>query len=223
MAELDARSFFEKYGDHYKRIFRLNEIEFKKVSAAKIVSQAKYYCLMSEQNKILAFCSFTMAGPKVFELGDVVKVAFKLRRKTFSAFLESVSDSFFMSGNSIVGFPNSKAIQLEIESGYSVVSTYVKQPGVVFFNLVWMLPIALAPRGYYFDLRLMSLFFIKHPIKVTRRKLIVSSNKHLMTRRAYLGVYIQYIKSNRPDDFPYISFKGKNTRLLKFYESDNSL
>lgn len=223
MLEVTANKFFEQYGLYYKRVFKLDDYEYFTVRATKIASKTRFFCFFSESNKLLAFCSFTEVDCNLCELGDVAKVSYKFTRIHFSNFLEDSSNFLHSCGYNIVGFPNSKALKLELDSGYSVISYYIKQPGFVFINLLCMLPFEFTPRGYKLNFRRMSLSFIKTPLKSTRRRYIISSNKHLSTRRSYFGIYLEYVKSSTTNDFPYISFKGKITRLLSFHESDNSI
>ena len=216
-----AENFFLDYACIYKKAFNFENSELSCVRDYKKRSEAQFYCLFDGLD-LVAFFSLTPVGDDIFGLGDVVKVDFRFRREDFIDFLRSVVDQVAASGSSIVGFPNSKAIKLELGAGFQIIKYYVKQPLVFFGSLQLMLPLFLTPKGYSFMWRGFRIRTCTNSMMRTRRRLVMSSNRHLRTKVVLFGLSVEYRESQGVSNFPYISYKGKKSRLIRFCESDNS-
>lgn len=211
--------FLEKFHNVYQEKHELNDQKFNELLNFKRKRRIRFFSLY-DGDHLLGFFSLTRIDENIFELGDVTKVQKDLQRSEFSSFLNKVCDRFYKLGFEIVGFPNKYALPMELNANFQIVARYHKCIGLRFLIFELSNILMKAQRGLsvgypQFQLRASKLRF-------TRRRFVFVDGGKSRWLRFLPSMFIEYHKTNETDGFPYISYKGTDTRLLQFGESDNS-
>lgn len=217
--KISDHRFLAKFHNIYQEKHELNDQQFNQLLNFKCKRRIRFFSLY-DGDHLLGFFSLTRIDENIFELGDVTKVQKNLQRSEFSSILNKVCNRYYKMGFAIVGFPNKYALPMELNANFKIVARYHKCIGLRFLIFEFSNILIKAQRGLSvgkpkFQLRASNLRF-------TRRRFVFVDGGNSRWVRFLPSMFIEYHKTNESDGFPYISYKGINSRLLQFRESDNS-
>lgn len=211
----NAAVFLEKYGHLYKVGFNLSDNVMISLNELEAFQNKKFFILFIGSD-VAAFFSLREIDLNKYELGDVLKVKFKLRRAVFSEFLKAVcEDSLY---HQVIGFPNAQALQLELMAGFQVINRYHKQVVLVLPLLSIFLPIYQSRNGLRFKSSLLKLEFGQRYKKCLFRRFL---KKSVDGKLFNFGISVHYYEDFR-GNWEFISWQGVSTELPPFHLSDNS-
>ena len=226
----DISLLFERYEDTYASVFRLNR---EKLSIARRykISRGGYLVELVADSEILAFFTFGRVNENHLELGDVIKVRYKLLRNDYAKGLRLASQYLYDRGKIILGYPNERAIKMEILAGYEVITNYVRNISFVLFGLTVRLPVKVVSRKLSLNfedwLCRGVIRFSRHYHGTAHRvfglKVMTRMGFRKQVSQPILGFLYEYVETKDVGD-PFICYKGfklKDTPFGLEY-SDNS-
>lgn len=229
----DIGIFFSNYEKKYMQVFKLNK---KKFLSNKLLKENRggLFIEISNPKEILAVFTLSIGENNFLELGDIMKIKFKLSRITFSKALNIACTKSLklLQKDGIYGYPNSLALKLEKEAGFKIYTFYKRKVYFTFLNINFLLPIRIYHKRINFDFKSLknSSFSINKFIltKTSKKKLGLNIYKKTSIRNNFykffnFGFIYEFEKSIRIGD-PFIIFGNKNfpPDKIDFQFTDNS-
>ena len=226
----DISSLFEKYEDNYASVFALTEEKLFKARRFKL-SRGGYMVELITDSETLAIFTFGTINQTHLELGDVIKIRYKFLRNDYAEGLRLASQYFFDLGKIIVGYPNNRAIEMEMIAGYEIITKYVRNISFVILGLTFLMPVKVVSRKVSFNFED---WFRQDVIRFSRQYHGTAHRTFglpVMTKMGFrkrsfqpaVGFLYEYIETRGVGD-PFISYKGSKAGDTAFglEYSDNS-
>lgn len=232
----DIAELFLKYEEIYKEGFSLNKKNFTRIKEWKEAKGGVLITLIRNDN-LLAFFTLTNGVNNFFELGDILKVKFKLHRNLFSKALNlACKEAITMFGkDGVFGYPNNMALNLELNAGFSIQSFYQKKIYLIIFGLKILLPFSVYRKKIEFNYDYLQnpfiLSFLKNKLHKTKIKKInliniyaISDKKVNYTDFLQIGLIYEFENRFNEGD-PFITFGNNNfpKKDIRFINTDNSI
>ena len=226
----DISFLFKKYEDAYASVFKLN---YEKLLIARgfKISRGGYLVELISGSEILAIFTFGRICQNHLELGDVIKMRYKLSREDFAKGLMLASQYLYDRDEIIIGYPNEQAIKMELLAGYEVAKKYVRRISFVFFCLTVRLPVKVVSRKIYLNFKDWlcrdSIGFSRQYHGTAHRvfRLIVVTRVGFREQfsQPTVGFLYEYVETEDGGD-PFICYKGYTRKDTPFgiEYSDNS-
>lgn len=138
----DISELFTGYGDVFRKTFSLNSNAFNRIYKFK-AGRGGFLVVIKDKKNVLGLFTLSFAENNFLELGDIMKLDGAFPRETYAIAMKRACN-FVVEKNKqdgIYGYPNPYAINLEKMAGFKENSLYVRNVSLVFFNLVFLLPI----------------------------------------------------------------------------------
>lgn len=226
----DISFLFEKYEDVYAAVFKLNREKLLIAHKFKISRGGDLIELVSG-SETLAIFTFGRVCQNHLELGDVIKMRYKLLREDYAKGLRLASQYLYDRGEIIVGYPNEEALKMELLAGYEVVKKYVRNISFVFFGLTVRLPVKIVSRKIYLnfedwlchDLIRFSRQYHGTAHRVFRLRIMTRVGFREQFSKPTVGFLYEYIETEHCGD-SFICYKGYKQKDTPFgiEYSDNS-
>lgn len=137
----DISELFKNYGEIYMKTFSLKLSELHKIKNWK---ENKGGILISiiKNNSVVACFTLTNGENNFFELGDIFKIKFKIKRNLLSKALKIGCEEamIFFKKDGVYGYPNKHALKLELEAGFKIYCLYRRKIYLTFLGLKLLLP-----------------------------------------------------------------------------------
>ena len=229
----DINFFFSNYKKKYMQVFKASD---KKFLSNKVLKENRggLFIEISNPKEILAVFTLSVGENNFLELGDIIKIKFKLSRSTFAKVLNIACKQSLkiLQKNGIYGYPNPLALQLEKEAGFKIHTYYKRKVYFTFLNINILLPFRIYNKKINFNFKNL----LKFPFSINKFKLVKTSSKkfalNIYKKTSIKNSFFKFInygfiyefeKSNNIGD-PFIIFGDTNFPLDKidFEFTDNS-
>ena len=223
---------FKEKKEIYQDNFKVSDKYFSSISTFK-TNRAGYVFYVVLTNKVAAFFTLSYINKFQMELGDICKLDKSVPREVFAKLLNESFEWAIQSENSvnaIIGYPNPKAIPLEIAAGMRVHKYYAKQYSLVIFNFLILMPFIKSKNNIslisnYFNHKI---FKKTNNLEITRiRKMTLPIYKKPLQEReekniVILGLLYEFIECNNGETMLIYS-KDQSIDIQPIFEnSDNS-
>lgn len=229
----DIGLFFSNYKKKYMHVFKTSNKEFLSNKLFK-ENRGGLFVEISNAKEILAVFTLSIGEHNFLELGDIMKIKFKLSRSTFSKALNIACKQSLklLQKDGIYGYPNPLALQLEKEAGFKIYTYYKRKVYFTFLNINFLFPFRIYNKRMNFNFKnLVSFPFSINKfnlIKTSSKKFALNIYKKSPIRNGFFklinyGFIYEFEKSNNIGD-PFIIFGNTNFPLDKidFQFTDNS-
>lgn len=232
----DISELFQNYNAIYRKKFLLNFRDFEKIKTWK---ENKGGILISiiKNNCLVALFTLTNGENNFFELGDILKIKFKIKRDFFSKALNLGCNEAmrFFKKDGVYGYPNKDAIKLELGAGFKIDSFYRKKIYFTLFCLKFLFPFYVYSRklhldkDVYLNQSILSIVHNKlHKTKINKFKFIhvfcFTMRKKVFIDFFNFGFIYEFQSFSDKGD-PFITF-GRSSypkSKINFQYSDNSI
>jgi len=229
----DISFFFSNYKKKYMQVFKVNNKKFLNNKLLK-ENRGGLFIEISNPKEILAVFTLSVGENNFLELGDIMKIKFKLSRSTFSKSLNIACKQSLklLQKDGVYGYPNPLALQLETQAGFKIHTYYKRKVYFTFLNINILLPFRIYNKKINFNFKNL----LKFPFSINKFKLVKTSSKKFglniykktSIKNSFFkffnyGFIYEFEKSNNIGD-PFIIFGDTNFPLDKidFEFTDNS-
>ncbi len=229
----DIGLFFSNYKKKYMQVFKVGN---KKFLSNKLLKENRggLFIEISNPKEILAVFTLTIGENNFLELGDIMKIKFKLSRSTFSKALNIACKQSLklLQKDGIYGYPNLLALKLEKEAGFKIYTYYKRKVYFTFLNINILLPFRIYNKKMHFNYK----YFLSFPFSINKFNLVKTASKKFAIniykkssikndfyKLLTYGFIYEFEKSNNIGD-PFIIFGNIKFPLDKidFQYTDNS-